>query len=86
MIRPRDTLTNPVTGEVLIFHRTSAQTNGESVLVETVVRPDGFVSAAHGFGAHSEGRPLPISRWSGLDFALARCTIQPWLGREWPPL
>lgn len=82
MIRPRDTLTNPVTGEVLIFHRTSAQTNGESVLVETVVRPDGFVSAAHGFGAHSEGRPLPISRWSGLDFALARCTIQPWLRRE----
>jgi mannose-6-phosphate isomerase-like protein (cupin superfamily) len=47
MIRPGDTLTNPVTGEVLIFHRTSAQTDGESVLVETIVRPDGFVAAAH---------------------------------------
>ena len=47
MIRPGDTLENPVTGEVLIFHRTSAQTGGESVLVETIVRPDGFVAAAH---------------------------------------
>jgi quercetin dioxygenase-like cupin family protein len=47
MIRPGDTLENPVTGEVLIFHRTSAQTNGDSVLVETIVRPHGFVAAAH---------------------------------------
>jgi quercetin dioxygenase-like cupin family protein len=47
MIRPGDTLENPITGEVLVFHRTSAQTNGESVLVETVVRPAGFVAAAH---------------------------------------
>jgi quercetin dioxygenase-like cupin family protein len=47
MIRPGDTLENPVTGEVLIFHRTSAQTHGESVLVETIVRPDGFVAASH---------------------------------------
>jgi quercetin dioxygenase-like cupin family protein len=47
MIQPGDTLTNPVTGEVLIFRRTAAQSNGESVLVETIVRPDGFVAAAH---------------------------------------
>jgi quercetin dioxygenase-like cupin family protein len=47
MIRPGDTLENRVTGEVLVFHRTSEQTDGESVLVETVVRPDGFVAAAH---------------------------------------
>jgi quercetin dioxygenase-like cupin family protein len=47
MIRPGDTLENPVTGEVLVFHRTSAETGGESVLVETIVRPDGFVAAAH---------------------------------------
>ena len=47
MIRPGDRLENPVTGEVLIFHRTSEETNGESVLVETIVRPDGFVAAAH---------------------------------------
>jgi quercetin dioxygenase-like cupin family protein len=47
MIHPGDRLENPVTGEVLIFHRTSSQTDGESVLVETIVRPDGFVAAAH---------------------------------------
>ena len=47
MIRPGDRLENPVTGEVLIFHRTSEETDGESVLVETIVRPDGFVAAAH---------------------------------------
>ena len=47
MIRKGDMLENPVTGERLIFHRTSRETNGESVLVETIVRPDGFVAAAH---------------------------------------
>jgi quercetin dioxygenase-like cupin family protein len=47
MIRPGDRLENPVTGEVLVFHRTAAETNGEAVLVETIVRPNGFVAAAH---------------------------------------
>jgi quercetin dioxygenase-like cupin family protein len=47
MIHKGDKLENPVTGEVLVFHRTSKETNGESVLVETIVRPDGFVAAAH---------------------------------------
>jgi quercetin dioxygenase-like cupin family protein len=47
MIHRGDRLENPVTGEVLVFHRTSEETNGESVLVETIVRPRGFVAAAH---------------------------------------
>jgi len=47
MIRKGDRLENPVTGEILIFHRTSRETGGEAVLVETIVRPDGFVAAAH---------------------------------------
>jgi len=47
MIRSGDRLENPVTGEVLVFHRTSEETIGESVLVETIVRPHGFVAAAH---------------------------------------
>ena len=47
MIRPGDRLENPVTGEVVVFRRTSEETNGESVLVETIVRPNGFVAAAH---------------------------------------
>ena len=47
MIHRGDRLENPVTGEVLVFHRTSEETNGESVLVETIVRPNRFVAAAH---------------------------------------
>jgi quercetin dioxygenase-like cupin family protein len=47
VIRPGDRLENPVTGEVLIFHRTAEETGGESVLFETIVRPHGFVAAAH---------------------------------------
>jgi mannose-6-phosphate isomerase-like protein (cupin superfamily) len=47
MIRPGDRLENPVTGEVLVFRRTSEETAGEFVLVETIVRPHGFVAAAH---------------------------------------
>jgi quercetin dioxygenase-like cupin family protein len=47
MIHKGDRLENPVTGEVLLFHHTSRETNGEAVLVETIVRPGGFVAAAH---------------------------------------
>jgi len=47
MIRNGDRLENPVTGEVMIFHRTSDETGGEVVQVETIVRPGGFVATAH---------------------------------------
>jgi quercetin dioxygenase-like cupin family protein len=47
MIHVGDRLENPVTGETLIFHRTSRETGGEAVLVETIVRPNGFIAAAH---------------------------------------
>jgi quercetin dioxygenase-like cupin family protein len=47
MIKAGDRLENPVTGETLIFHRTAADTGGEAVVVETIVRPNGFVAAAH---------------------------------------
>jgi quercetin dioxygenase-like cupin family protein len=47
MIHTGDRLENPVTGEVLIFHRTARDTGGEAVLVETIVRPGGFVAEAH---------------------------------------
>ena len=47
MIRSGDTISNSVTGESITFHQTSADTNGEAVVVETVVQPDGAVCAAH---------------------------------------
>jgi quercetin dioxygenase-like cupin family protein len=47
MIRKGDVLENPVTGEVLRFLETAADTGGENTLVEAVVAPGGFVAAAH---------------------------------------
>ncbi len=47
MIRTGDTIENPVTGERLVFHETSADTGGEAVVVEVFVEPHGAVAAAH---------------------------------------
>jgi mannose-6-phosphate isomerase-like protein (cupin superfamily) len=47
MIRSGDAIENPVTGERLIFHKTSADTGGEAVVVECIVQPQGAVAAAH---------------------------------------
>jgi quercetin dioxygenase-like cupin family protein len=47
MISKGDVLHNPVTGELLRFVETSADTGGEYVLVECVVAPGGVVAAAH---------------------------------------
>jgi len=42
-----DQIENPVTGERIVFHETSAETNGERVVFETIVQPGGFVASAH---------------------------------------
>jgi quercetin dioxygenase-like cupin family protein len=47
MIRTGDTIENPITGERVTFLATSADTDGEAVVIETVVQPRGFVAAAH---------------------------------------
>jgi quercetin dioxygenase-like cupin family protein len=47
MITTGQSITNPVTGETLVFRTTSADTNGERVVVETFVEPNGAVAAAH---------------------------------------
>ena len=54
MITKGQTLTNPVTGETLVFRTTSAETNGERVVVEAYVEPDGAVAAAHVHPAQEE--------------------------------
>ena len=54
MIHQGDVLNNPVTRETMIFRHTSAETDGEAVVVETVVEPDGFVAAAHVHPQQSE--------------------------------
>jgi quercetin dioxygenase-like cupin family protein len=47
MFNAGDQIENPVTGERLVFHETSAETKGERVVIETFVQPGGFVAAAH---------------------------------------
>src|SRR4029450_10902854 len=54
MIRSGDTIENPVTGERITFHQTSADTHGEAVVIECTVQPDGFVAAAHVHPSQSE--------------------------------
>jgi quercetin dioxygenase-like cupin family protein len=54
MIRTGDTIHNPVTGERLTFLVTSADTDGEAVVIETVVQPHGSVAAAHLHPSQSE--------------------------------
>jgi len=47
MIRAGETIENPVTGERIVFRKTSRETEGEAVVIETYVQPNGFVAAAH---------------------------------------
>lgn len=47
MIYPGDTIHNPVTGERLVFRKTSRETGGQAVVLECFVQPNGFVAAAH---------------------------------------
>ena len=47
MIRAGDSIENPVTGERLVFHKTSLETGGEVVVFDAYVKPGGFVAARH---------------------------------------
>jgi quercetin dioxygenase-like cupin family protein len=54
MIRSGETIYNPVTRERITFHQTSADTNGEAVVIECAVEPGGFVALAHVHPSQSE--------------------------------
>jgi quercetin dioxygenase-like cupin family protein len=47
VIHAGDTIDNPATRERILFLQTSRETDGEAVLVEVTVEPDGAVAAAH---------------------------------------
>jgi quercetin dioxygenase-like cupin family protein len=70
MIQAGDVIENPVTGERLVFRKTSLETNGEAVELETFVKPDGFVATAH-VHPHQDER-----------FHILRGTVGFRLGRE----
>ena len=47
MVEPGAEIANAVTGERLVFRKTSRETGGQAVVIETFVQPNGFVAAAH---------------------------------------
>jgi mannose-6-phosphate isomerase-like protein (cupin superfamily) len=69
-------LENVVTGEVLIFHRTSGETEGEAVLVETIVHPGGFVAATH-VHPHQTERCEVLQRRLGLRVGDRQLVAEP---------
>jgi quercetin dioxygenase-like cupin family protein len=76
MIRTGDTIENPVTGERITFLATSRDTDGEAVVIETVVQPDGFVAAAHVHPSQSE-RFAVAEGTLGLKVGGKKLTLRP---------
>jgi quercetin dioxygenase-like cupin family protein len=72
VIRAGETIENPVTGERMLFRRTSRETNGESVLIEVTVQPNGFVAAAHVHPVQSERFEVLQGE---LEFKVGRKTL-----------
>jgi len=76
MIRTGDTIHNPVTGERITFLATSADTNGEAVVIETIVQPHGSVAAGHLHPSQSE-RFAVRSGTLGLKAGKEKLTLVP---------
>jgi quercetin dioxygenase-like cupin family protein len=76
MIQAGDIIENPVTGERLVFLKTSRETNGEAVVVETFVKPDGFVAAAH-VHPHQEERFLILHGTVGFRLGREKIVAEP---------
>ncbi len=72
MIAKGQTLRNEVTGETLVFRTTSAETNGESVVVEAFVEPEGAVAAAHVHPAQEERFEILAGE---VEFRLGKRTL-----------
>jgi quercetin dioxygenase-like cupin family protein len=72
VIRTGQTIENPVTGERILFRKTAADTQGEAVVIETFVEPNGFVAAAHLHPAQEERFEILAGT---LEFKLGRKKI-----------
>jgi quercetin dioxygenase-like cupin family protein len=76
MIRTGDTIENPVTGERMTFLATARDTDGDAVVIETVVQPDGFVAAAHVHPSQTE-RFAVAEGTLGLKVGGEKITLEP---------
>src|SRR6185312_6743744 len=72
MITTGQSITNCVTGETLVLRTTAADTNGERVVVETFVEPNGAVAAAHVHPAQEERFEVLAGE---LEFRLGKRTL-----------
>ena len=84
MIHRGDVIENPVTGERLTFVQTSAETNGELVVVEAVVQPTGFVASEHLY-PYQEERFEVVSGELGFKIGRHRMYVKPGKGVRVPP-
>src|SRR5437016_8547481 len=75
MIRTGDTIHNPVTGERMTFLATSADTDGEAVVIEVFVEPHGFVAMGHVHPFQSE-RFAVVSGELGLKVGRERLKLR----------
>jgi quercetin dioxygenase-like cupin family protein len=76
MIHTGDIIENPITGERVTFLTTSADTDGEAVVIETIVQPDGFVAAAHVHPSQSERFAVAAGQL-GLRVGRKKTTLRP---------
>jgi len=76
MIHTGDTIHNPVTGERITFLATSRDTDGEAVVIETIVEPHGFVAAAHVHPRQSE-RFAVAAGTLALKIGRTKLTLEP---------
>jgi quercetin dioxygenase-like cupin family protein len=76
MIRQGDSIENQVTGERLVFIKTSAETNGELVVVEAFVKPSGFVASPH-LHPYQEERFEVLAGEVGFQLGKSRLIARP---------
>ena len=76
MAQPERTLDNPVTGERLVFRRTTADTNGEALEYELVFKPQGFVVQEH-LHPHQSERHEVIAGELGLRLPGGKRVLRP---------
>jgi quercetin dioxygenase-like cupin family protein len=76
MIHTGDTIENTITGERITFLATAADTDGEAVVIETIVQRDGFVAAAHVHPSQSERFAVAVGQL-GLRVGQTKTTLAP---------
>jgi uncharacterized RmlC-like cupin family protein len=76
MIGPGEEIENPVTGERLVFRKTSAETAGAAVVVETFLRPYATGTVAHLHPAQEERFEI-LGGSIGIQFGKQRLVAGP---------